>query len=45
MMRCPRCGHAANRVPFPSWLLPLRMLVPDLKRMRCDGCLWGGLRR
>jgi hypothetical protein len=44
-MRCPRCGLAADRVPFPFWLRPLRVLVPELKRMRCLGCKWGGLRR
>jgi hypothetical protein len=43
--RCPRCGLAADRVPFPLWLRPLRVLLPELKRMRCLGCHWGGLRR
>jgi hypothetical protein len=35
---------AADRVSFPRWLRPLRVLVPELKRMRCVGCRWSGLR-
>ncbi|HEX6042371.1 hypothetical protein [Longimicrobium sp.] len=45
MRKCPRCGALTDRVPFPLWLRPLRMLIPDLKRMRCIGCGWRGFRR
>lgn len=44
MRNCPRCHAPAGRVAFPLWLRPLRMLFPRLKRLRCHGCGWRGIR-